>query len=144
MKTKNKTPTISLMQDRVTNAEGLGLNGLFGGSAQSDVHAEDRAFSEDSIEQLIYIMPEWIGNPLKRAKVHNLAQRGKLSLIALDEAHLYHYWQDFRSACIKGFATFKVRILRNTICMPDCYCTSSCQAKLDERAKKSCCVTREH
>ena len=39
-----------------------------------------------------------MSNESNRAKVHALATTGKLSLIAQDEAHLFHYWQGFRSA----------------------------------------------
>ena len=92
------TPTISLMQDHVTNANEIGLNAIYLGSAQLDTTAEERAFSEEHNVQLIYVTPEWLSKESNKAKVHALARDGRLSLIALDEAHLLHYWQKFRVA----------------------------------------------
>lgn len=92
------TPTISLMQDHVVNAEQKGIKATYLGSAQLDFEAENRAFSEEGQENLIFVTPEWIANPQKLAKVQTLAQCGKLSFIAIDEAHLFHQWQQFRTA----------------------------------------------
>ena len=52
------TPTISLMHDHVTNAAEIGLNAVYLGSAQLDLMAEERAFSEEHDVQLIYVTPE--------------------------------------------------------------------------------------
>ena len=92
------TPTISLMQDHVTNANKMGLSAAYLGSAQLDLTAEERVFSEEHNIQLIYVTPEWFSKESNKAKVHGLARDGHLSLIALDEAHLLHYWQKFRVA----------------------------------------------
>ena len=66
------------------------------GSAQLDKATEDRVFSRDSSEALIFVTPEWNSKPDKRDKVKELASNNMLSLIAIDEAHLYHQWQEFR------------------------------------------------
>ena len=55
-------------------------------------------FSVDSVEALIFVTPEWISKPDKRDKVKELASNNMLSLIAIDEAHLYHQWQEFHTS----------------------------------------------
>ena len=42
--------------------------------------------------------PEWITKEGNKAKIHQLQSTKKLSLIAIDEAHLCHYWEEFRKA----------------------------------------------
>ena len=56
------TPTISLMQDQVKNLEQRGINAVYLGSAQLDKTAEERAFSDDSID-LIYGLPKKVTRP---------------------------------------------------------------------------------
>ena len=90
------SPTISLMNDQVNNLFQKNIKATFLGSAQLDKATEDRVFSRDSSEALIFVTPEWISKPDKRDKVKELASNNMLSLIAIDEAHLYHQWQEFR------------------------------------------------
>ena len=47
---------------------------------------------------MIYVTPEWLEKSDKMLKVKNLSQHDMLSLIAIDEAHLFHQWQQFRTA----------------------------------------------
>ena len=91
------TPTISLMQDQVKNLEQKGINAIYLGSAQLDKAAEDRAFTDDGIN-LVYVTPEWIAKESNKLKISQLQSNNKLSLIAIDEAHLCHYWKEFRRA----------------------------------------------
>ena len=92
------TPTISLMQDQVKNCEEQHIKASYLGSAQLDLNMEDKFLSILSDTNLIFVTPEWIAKPDKRAKVQALAEHKQLSMIAIDEAHLYHYWQEFRVA----------------------------------------------
>ena len=92
------SPTISLMYDQVTNLLGKKIKSTFLGSAQLDKTVEDRALSTDGEDFIIFVTPEWISKPEKRVKLKLLCDRGKLSLIAIDEVHLYHHWQEFRSS----------------------------------------------
>ena len=70
------TPTISLMQDHVKNCEQYGIKAIFLGSAQLDRQKEDHVLSGKSDANIVLVTP----------------------VIALDEAHLFHYWQEFRAA----------------------------------------------
>ena len=92
------TPTISLMQDQVTNLEEKGIKAVYLGSAQLDVSVEDHALSPGSDVSLVFVTPEWISKSQKRAKLHELVNNSKISLIAIDEAHLCHQWLQFRTA----------------------------------------------
>ena len=74
------------------------IKAKFLGSAQLDKATEDRVFSRDSAEALIFVTPEWISKPDKRDRVKELADNNMLSLIAIDEAHLYHQWQEFHTS----------------------------------------------
>ena len=92
------TPTISLMMDQVKNCDERGIKASYLGSAQLDLSVEDQVLSSNSDANLIFVTPEWIVKPDKKAKVQRLAQNQQLCMIAIDEAHLYHYWQEFRVA----------------------------------------------
>ena len=92
------SPTISLMMDQVKNCDEQGIKATYLGSAQLDLSVEDRVLSSNSDTSLIFVTPEWIVKPDKKAKVQRLAQNRQLCMIAIDEAHLYHYWQEFRAA----------------------------------------------
>ena len=92
------TPTISLMQDQVHKLNGLGIPSEFLGSAQLDKQAEIRVLQPNSKELLIFVTPEWITKPINQVKIHSLVRADKLSLIAIDEAHLFTEWSDFRIA----------------------------------------------
>ena len=91
-------PTISLMQDQVTNCEETDISAIFLGSAQLDLAAEGRALSSEGKENVIYVTPEWIAKQGNIERIRALVSDGRLSMIAIDEAHLYHQWQEFRPA----------------------------------------------
>lgn len=95
------SPTISLMQDQVTNLREKGIPAIFLGSAQLDKQAESYALEENGEERIIFVTPEWISKPCNKSKLQDLARKNQLSLIAIDEAHLVHQWQEFRPACIQ-------------------------------------------
>lgn len=92
------TPTISLMQDQVFKLNSIGIPSVFVGSAQLDKFAENNALNPDSDVAVIFVTPEWITKPTNQTKMHSLIQADKLSLIAIDEAHLYTEWNKFRDA----------------------------------------------
>ena len=92
------TPTISLMQDQVCNLRQKGIKSTYLGSAQLDKEAESNALDPNSDIRVIFVTPEWIAKSDKLIKVQALASAGKLSLIAIDEAHLVSEWADFRKA----------------------------------------------
>ena len=92
------TPTISLMQDQVHKLNSIGIPSVFLGSAQLDKQIEAQALKPDSRECLIFVTPEWVNKPANQTRMHHLIQANKLSLIAIDETHLFTEWNDFRSA----------------------------------------------
>ena len=59
------TPTVSLMQDQVTNLEEKGIKAVYLGSAQLDVSVEDHALSPGSDVSLVFVTPEWISKSQK-------------------------------------------------------------------------------
>ena len=91
------TPTISLMQDDVKNCETYGIKAAYLGSAQLDLQLEEHVLSGDSDVSIVLVTPEWIAKADKKAKIR-LIDENRVCLIALDEAHLFHYWQEFRPA----------------------------------------------
>ena len=92
------TPTISLMQDQVYKLNSIGIPSVYLGSAQLDKQVESRALKPDSKEHLIFVTPEWVTKPANQVLMHSLVRASKLSLIAIDEAHLFTEWSDFRCA----------------------------------------------
>ena len=92
------TPTISLMQDQVHKLNSIGISSVLLGSAQLDKQVEVHALKPGSREHLIFVTPEWITKPANQPRLHSLIQANELSLIAIDEAHLFTEWNDFRSA----------------------------------------------
>ena len=94
------TPTISLMQDQVHDLYSKGISSVYLGSAQLDKQAEESAMSLEG-EGLIFVTPEWIAKPEKILALQRLSEAGKLSLIAIDGAHLVSDWSDFRKAYLE-------------------------------------------
>ena len=86
------TPTISLMQDQVQKLMTMGIYATYLGSAQFDKQVESVSL------ELIFVTPEWIARATNVSKLRALVQANQLLLIAIDEAHLYSEWSDFRTA----------------------------------------------
>ena len=92
------SPIIILMQDQVHKLNGIGISAVLLGSAQLDKRIEVSALKHDTKEQIIFVTPEWIAKPDNQLAIHSLIKSDKLSLIAIDEAHLLTEWRNFRSA----------------------------------------------
>ena len=94
------SPTISVMQDQVTNFNltKKGIKDIYLGSAQLDKKVEVNAFVPHSEERIILLTPEWISKDENRAKIQTLVDSDMLSVIAIDGAHLFYQWQEFRHA----------------------------------------------
>ena len=84
------------MQDQVVNLKAKNINAVYLGSAQLDKKAEYDAFLPDSEYSIIFVTPEWIAKEENHAKLQQLVEAEKLGLIAIDEVHLFHLWQEFR------------------------------------------------
>ena len=78
------------MQDQVTNLTSKGIKATYLGSAQLNKKAEIEAFMPYNKDRFIFMTPEWIS---KEAKVQRLVDADMLSVIAIDEAHLFYQWQ---------------------------------------------------
>ena len=72
------------------------INAVYLGSAQLDKKVESDAFLPHSEYSVIFVTTEWIAKEENCAKIQKLVQAENLSLIAIDEAHLFHLWQEFR------------------------------------------------
>ena len=92
------TPTISLMQDQVHKLMTMGIYATYLGSAQFDKQVELVSLEPNSKYRLIFVTPEWIAKATNVSKLRVLVQANQLVLIAIDEAHLYCEWSDFRTA----------------------------------------------
>ena len=92
------TPTISLMQDQVQKLMSMGIYATYLGSAQFDKQVESVSLAPNSKYRIIFVTPEWIARAINVSKLHALVQANQLLLIAIDEAHLYSEWSDFRTA----------------------------------------------
>ena len=75
------------MQDQVHKLNSTGISSVLLGSAQLDKRIENCALRPDSKDQIIFVTPEWIAKPDNQRVLHSLNRHGKLSLIAIDEAH---------------------------------------------------------
>ena len=69
------------------------------GSAQMDRTVQEESLhTENTGIDLVFVTPEWMSKEESLHKVSELAKNHRLALVAFDEAHLYHYWIEFRPA----------------------------------------------
>jgi len=61
------------------------------------------AFLPYSEYSIIFVTPEWIAKEENLAKFQQLVEEEKLSLIAIDEAHLFHLWQEFQHSYTRNW-----------------------------------------
>lgn len=90
------SPTISLMIDQVKKLTEKGILCAFLGSAQHNKEIDEQVLQRESDIKLLFVTPEWLFSSNKLDCVRELAIKNKLSLIAIDEAHLIFDWQTFR------------------------------------------------
>ena len=76
----------------------MGIHATYLGSVQFDKWVESASLEPNSKDRLIFVTPEWITKANNVTKLHVLVQANQLLLIAIDEAHLYSEWSDFRTA----------------------------------------------
>ena len=87
------SPTISLMTDQVNKLIGRGVKATFLGSAQKE--QVDQPISNGEF-QVVYTTPDSKVNKQPREMFFSLSREKKLSLVAIDEAHLIFSWKTFR------------------------------------------------
>ena len=68
------------------------------GSVQFDKQIESVSLEPNNKYRLIFVTPEWKARATNVSKLRALVQANQLLLIAIDEAHLYSEWSDFRTA----------------------------------------------
>ena len=86
---------IKTQQDQVTNLKVKNINAVYQSSGQLDKKAEYDAFLLHSEYSIVFVTPEWIFKEENLAKIQQLVEVERLSLIAINEAHLFHLWQEF-------------------------------------------------
>lgn len=92
------SPLISLMRDQVALMAACNVSACFLGSGQTDITIEARALAGEF--SLVYVCPETVQRLLIGLKA--LHQRGRIRLIAIDEAHCISRWgHDFRETYLR-------------------------------------------
>ena len=79
------------------NATKHGTKAVYLGSAQMDKSVEEQSLQKNADINLIFVTP-WISKVENKQKIVELVEHNRLALVAFDEVHLYHYWQEFRPA----------------------------------------------
>ena len=92
------------------NAKKYGTRAVYLGSVQTDKTVEEKSLQKHADIDLIFVTPEWISKVENVLKILELVKHNRLALVAFDEAHLYHCWQEFRPA-YKELKTLKDRFL---------------------------------
>ena len=90
------TPTISLMRDQTEQLNAYGLKVVYLGASKRYTQPSQNAVSPSSDINLIFATPEWLFNPCNLEMIKKLYNLQKLSLIAIDEAHLMYEWHTFQ------------------------------------------------
>lgn len=92
------SPLISLMRDQVALMVARGVRACFLGSSQTDATVEARALAGEF--SLVYVCPETVHRLLSGFRA--LDRRGRIRLIAVDEAHCISRWgHDFRKTYLQ-------------------------------------------
>ncbi len=123
------------MNDQVTNLAEKGVTSVLLGSAQLDKFKEDIALSPGSEYRVVFVTPEWISKPEKQRKIKQLVLGNCLSLIAIDEAHLFHQIMARVSKCIQVVGKPKFGIPNCPYYGSYCYCTSRSNGKHAEASQ---------
>ena len=92
------TPTIALMHDQAKQLQSIGISAVVLGDAGGTID-DLRCYPSQPL--IVYLTPEYIFGPSSARRLvilKELAENGKISLIAIDEAHLLFEWEHFRYA----------------------------------------------
>lgn len=90
------TPTIALMHDQTKQLQSRGISAVVLGDTGGSI---DDLCCFPSQPLIVYLTPEYIFGPSSARRLvllKELAESRKISLIAIDEAHLLFEWEHFR------------------------------------------------